>query len=101
MPGITDLLHGALVSGREMVDEVVADGREQTSQITMDQALANYEQIRAYPGQVKAFTRMQFVRVHPEVGDLAPAEREATIRAEVRRYQAAMEAEIRRRGGTR
>ena len=95
MPGITDLLHGALVSGREMVDEVVADGREQSQQITMDQALANYEQIRAYPGQVDAFARMQFRSVHPEITD--PQE----IRAEVRRYQAAMEAEIRRRGGTR
>ena len=91
MPGITELLHGALVSGREMVDEVVADGREQTGQITMDQALANYERIREYPGQVDAFARMQFQSVHPEVTDADE------IRAEVRRYQAAMEAEIRRR----
>ena len=95
MPGMTDLLHEALVSGREMVDEVVADGRDQARFITMDQALANYERIREYPGQVEAFARMQFGQVHPEVTDAQE------IRAEVRRYQAAMEAEIRRRGGTR
>ena len=95
MPEITDLLHEALVSGREMVDEVVTDGREQARFITMDQALANYERIREYPGEVKAFTRMQLGRVHPEVRD--PEE----IELEMRRYQAAMEAEIRRRGGTR
>jgi len=94
MPGMTDLLHEALVSGREMVDEVVADGRDQARFITMDQALANYERIREYPGQVEAFARMQFGQVHPEVTDAQE------IRAEVRRYQAAMEAEIRRRGGT-
>ena len=96
MPGMTELLHGALASGRELVDEVVTDGREQAGQITMDQALANYERIREYPGQVDAFARMQFGQVHPEVRD------EEQIRAEVRRYQATMEAEIRRRtGGTR
>ena len=94
MPGMTDLFHEALVSGREMVDEVVADGREQARFITMDQALANYERIREYPGQVDAFARMQFAQVHPEVTDTQE------IRAEVRRYQAAMEAEIRRRGGS-
>ena len=96
MPGMTDLFHDALVSGRDLVDEVVTDGREQARFITMDQALANYERIREYPGQVDAFARMQFGRVHPEVTDAGE------IRAEVRRYQAAMEAEIRRRtGGTR
>jgi len=91
MPGIRDVMHGALSSGRELLEEVVGQGRDDAGQITIDQALEMYERIRREPGAVEAYGRWQFSQVHPEVDD------DVEIRRQVRRYQTTMERERKRR----
>jgi hypothetical protein len=50
-----DLVHDALAEARDLVGEVVAEGRQDNA-LTDDQVLAQYETMRGDPWQVIRFT---------------------------------------------